>query len=461
MNEFLRLLSGRGQIERSTSPLSFNEWLSYFTYAGNQYAYGLQQTLQGNRERIGPGYPGLVTGAYKGNAVVFACMGLRLRVFSEARFQFRQLRSGRPGDLFGTEALRPLEVPWTNGTTGDLLARAIQDADLAGNFFPVRRGNRLKRLRPDWVTLVMGSENDPDLTAWDPDAELIGLIYQPGGPAGGQPTQTFLAGQFAHFAPIPDPLSPWRGMSWLTPILREIEADGAATAHKLTFFENGATPNMVVKADPNLTPEKFKEWVKAFKDEHEGLANAYKTLFLGGGADATVVGANLRQLDFKMTQGAGETRIAAAAGTPPVLVGLSEGLQAATYSNYGQARRAFADETMRPTWRNFAGSMSSVIDVPGGSELWYDDRDIPFLAEDVKDSAEIHQMEAATIRQLIDAGFEPASVVEAVKAGDFARLKHTGLFSVQLQPPQTSAGLPTANGQGELVPAGANGGGNA
>jgi phage portal protein BeeE len=55
-----------------------------------------------------------------------------------------------------------------------------------------------------------------------------------------------------------------------------------------------------------------------------------------------------------VTQGAGETRIAAAAGVPPVIVGLSEGLQAATYSNYSQARRRFADGTMRPLWRNAA-----------------------------------------------------------------------------------------------------------
>ena len=31
--------------------------------------------------------------------------------------------------------------------------------------------------------------------------------------------------------------------------------------------------------------------------------------------------ANLKELDFKSTQGAGETRIAAAAGVPPVIVG--------------------------------------------------------------------------------------------------------------------------------------------
>jgi len=66
-------------------------------------------------------------------------MDVRAKLFSEARFQFRQIRNGRPGDLFGTADLQMLEVPWTNGTTGDLLYRMIQSADLAGNAFVARR----------------------------------------------------------------------------------------------------------------------------------------------------------------------------------------------------------------------------------------------------------------------------------------------------------------------------------
>jgi hypothetical protein len=40
-------------------------------------------------------------------------------------------------------------------------------------------------------------------------------------------------------------------------------------------------------------------------------------------------------------------------------------------------------------------------------------------------------------------------VVAAVIAGDFSRLQHSQLFSVQLQPPGT--GEPTSNGQPEPV----------
>jgi hypothetical protein len=271
---------------------------------------------------------------------------------------------------------------------------------------------------------------------WDLDSELLGYIYHPGGRhSGSDPIWLDVkAYRVAHFAPVPDPEAPYRGMSWLGPVLREISADSAATSHKLAFFENGATVNLAVVLDSEVSKEMFEWLEEKFRKGHEGVARAYKTLFMGGGADVKTVGADFRQMDFKSTQGAGETRIAAAAGVPPVIVGLSEGLQAATYSNYGQARRRFADGTMRPLWRNVAGSLSTLVDVPADARLWYDDRDIPFLQEDQKDQADIQQTHAATIRALVEAGFVPDDVVQAVLSGDLSRLEHTGLFSVQLQP---------------------------
>jgi hypothetical protein len=171
-----------------------------------------------------------------------------------------------------------------------------------------------------------------------------------------------------------------------------------------------------------------------------------------------VVGADMHQLDFKNTQGAGETRIAAAAGVPPVIVGLSEGLQGSSLNsgNYAMARRRLADGTLRPLWRNMAASIATIIDVPADAELWYDDRDVAFLREDVKDAAEIARTEAETIRQLVDAGYEPDSVVAAILNGDWKALVHSGLYSVQLQAPGTSSTpalpAPSTNGNGASLP---------
>ena len=453
MTSLLQAVLGPMLPRRSSHPaLSWDQFLSYFSFDGSQYPLGMSQTLTGNREEIDRTYSGYVAGAYRANAIVFACMLARFSLFSEARFQFRQLRSGRPGDLFGSSDLSVLEKPWPGGTTGDLLSRAIVDADLAGTSFLVRsfeRRDRIRRLRPDWVTMVLGGEG-VSTDGWDPDAELLGILYHPGGHVGGTPL-AYTRDEVAVFAPIPDPLATYRGMSWLTPIVREVMGDAAATSHKLKFFENGATPNMVVKLDPAIPKEKFEEWVSIFeKKEPTNRLRAYKTLYLGGGADVTVVGKDLQQLDFKVTQGAGETRIAAAAGVGPIIAQLSEGLQGSSLNsgNYDSARRRFADLTIRPLWRNVSGSLEAIVPPPKNAQLWYDVRDIPFLAADVKDAAEVQAKDAQAIRTLVDGGFDPKSVVEAITAGDLRRLKHTGKLSVQLQPPSDT---PVTNDAGRAL----------
>lgn len=447
MNPLLALLP-RSESRTSFPAMSLADYFEAF----NNNPFSLHQTLRGDRETIEPNFRGVVAGALKSSGPVFAVERVRVSLFSEARFMWRELNEGRPGALFWTDELDVFARPWQNATTGDLLARAILDADLAGNHFAVirgvRDGRRIRRLRPDWVTILIGVDVDADPDA-DPvadlDGEVIGYLYHPKGPAGNADPIVLDASEVAHFAPFPDPMAQYRGMSWLTPVLREIEADKQATQHKQKFFENGATPNMVVTLDIE-DQEKFKDWVSVFNESHRGAANAYKTLFLTSGADPKVVGRDFQQLDFKVTQGAGETRIAAAGGVHPTVVGLSEGLQGASLNagNFGQARRGMSDITLRNLWRNAAGSFATLVDAPSSAELWYDDRDIRFLQEDAADAAAIRKEDALTIESLVRAGFEPPSAQLAVTADDFSLLKHTGLVSVQLQPPGTTAPTPGA-----------------
>lgn len=393
---------------------------------------GLSFTMSSQpAEAIAEDFVGYVDGIYKRNGVVAAVELVRLSVFAEARFLFQRLREGRPGDLFSLPSLSILERPWEGGTTGDLLARMIVDADMAGNFYGVAIDGEIVRLRPDWVEIIL----EPRMVGGDQVGyRRVGYAYYEGGPQRGKRPAVFLPDEVAHFAPIPDPIATYRGMSWLTPVIREVQADGAMTRHKQKFMENAATPNVAVSLAKEITPEQFEAFVERMDAQFRGPEAAGKTLYTAGGADVTVIGADLKQLDFKVVQGAGETRIAAAAGVPPVIVGLSEGLQAATYSNYGQARRRLADGTMRPLWRNAAGSLESIVRPPPDARLWVDTRDIPFLREDSKNVAEIQQTRASAIRSLVEAGYEPDSVRDAIVNDDLTMLTHTGLFSVQLNP---------------------------
>ena len=283
----------------------------------------------GVHESIEANFEELVDKAYKANGIVFACIQARALPFSEVRFQFQELVDDRPGRLSGGPQLGLLAAPWPNATTGEMLWRLEQDASLAGNCYltPVGDGpaRRLRRLRPDWVKVVSGVRGEPSLSPYETRCRDPGLHLPPDRcPTGG--------GADVHLGRADDPLladpgpdGPVAGMSWLQPVVDEIIADSHATRHKLKFFQNGATSNMVIVYDKSIKPEDLPRYQAVFDQAHAGVDNAYKTLHIGGGADAKVLGADLKQLDFKATQGAGETRIAAAAGVGAIMARFSEG----------------------------------------------------------------------------------------------------------------------------------------
>jgi hypothetical protein len=437
---------------KSISRYSFSDFVSdYFTFGGSQYGLGYQTTFPNQpAEPIGSDFQGYVNGALKANGVISAVEQVRLSVFSEARFQFQRIRNGRPGDLFGDKSLALLEQPWTGGATGDLLTRMLLDADLAGNSYTAHIGAEMVRLRPDWVDILMAPRVAPfggDGGNTTVGMTKVGYHFYDGGRGATTKPALFLADEVAHFAPYPDPLATFRGMSWLTPVLREIQADSSAMKHKLKFFENAASPNLAVSMAREITPAQFQEFIELMDSQHKGVEHAYKTLYTAGGADVKVIGSNLHEMDFKHTQGHGETRIASAGRIHPVLLGLSEGLAGSSLNagNFGAARRSTADGFFRPTWRNVCGSLEVLVPAPAGARLWYDGRDVAFLREDEKDLANIQNIRATTIRTLVDAGFKPDSVIAAVTNEDDSLLVHSGLYSVQLQAPgsgQAPAALP-------------------
>jgi hypothetical protein len=279
------------------------------------------------------------------------------------RFQFQRYHSGRPSELFGGQDLTLLEQPWVGGTTQDLLARMIQDADLAGNSYWTLADGELVRMRPDWVDIVIAPRR---MRGGQLGWRRAGYLYTEGGTHSGEEPVPLALDEVVHFAPLPDPLANYRGMSWLTPVIREIQNDGLFNGHKRRFMENAATPNMVIKGIPAVNRDQFDAAVDMMESAHGGADNAGRTWYLTAGVDATVVGSNFQQLDLKAVQGAGETRIAAAAGVPPVIVGLSEGLAGSSLNagNYGQARRRFADGTMHPLWSNAAGCLQTIVPPP-------------------------------------------------------------------------------------------------
>ena len=151
--------------------------------------------LTPGRESVGNDFRTYAESGYQGNGVVFAVANQRLMLVSQAEFKWQDLASRR---LYGTPDLTLLEQPWPNGTAGDLLARMVQDVDLAGNAYVHRVGDRLERLRPDLVDIVARESMDGAL-------EVIGFAYWRNGRHNGDP-ELYDEADVAHWAPLPHDL---------------------------------------------------------------------------------------------------------------------------------------------------------------------------------------------------------------------------------------------------------------
>jgi phage portal protein BeeE len=437
----------------------------FWAYDALTWPFLSTTSASGDKEKIEPDFEGYIQGAYKANGIVFAAIAARQRVYSQARFAWREFRRGVPGDLFSTPELDLLHYPWPNGTTGELLSRMEVTASLAGNYYATvaddqgrigraamgSESRRIVHMRPDWTTIVIDAPSgNPNAL----DARVVGYLYEPPPVGGGvprAPAVTLLPSEVCHYSPIPDPAAKFRGMSWLTPILEEVRADKLSTVHKTRVFQNGAMPALAMVFDKEVEEEAFKRFVAMFKAEHQGVDKAGKTLFVAGGADPRPLSVDFRGLEFSTTQGAGEIRIAMAAGVPAAILQIAKGLEGSSLNagNYTASKRSFAEMTLADLWSKTAASLSTLVTPPRqGPELWFDDRNIPFLQENADDRADIRVKNAQALRTLVDGGFTADAAVEFVQTNDLARLlgQHSGLLPVQLQPP--GSGENRANGNG-------------
>jgi phage portal protein BeeE len=408
-------------LDRMLGRASFDNFTEY----SGSGAYLVTTSDPSGRQKEGapPGTVRSAREALAGNGVVFACIAARSAIFSEARFQFQ---STADKHLFGLPSLSLLEYPWPNATAGELLARLEQDVSTAGNSY-IRKVNPadggdplLVQMRPDCVTIISEQRED--------DA---GRIYKvPVGyaedltPLGitDRDPQVYSTDEVAHYSPFPDPQAWFRGMSWLTPVLREVGADNGLTAYKSAHISQGAMPGLVIKYSQKLSQPVVDRLKKRFEALYGGPGNSGRTLVLDEGADVTVAGSTLEQLQYVTVQAAGQNRILAAAMVPSEIVGL-EGPREAS-GNYELAMRRFADIWARPHWRMACASLQHLLpDVTPPTRLWYDVSDIAALREGELARSQATLVRAQAVGAFVTAGYSRDSAIAAADSGDLSQLK--------------------------------------
>ena len=385
-------------------------------------------------EHIGGAFEDRVRRVREVNGVAAAAVDARALMVSQLRFAWYDDISSR---TFTNGSLSVLERPNPDVSRASMLYRLEEDASWSGNAYLRRVGNTLRRLRPDWVDIVYATATSTP-AALAEDAFVVGYRYWPGGDRDNGTPVPLMRDEVMHFASQPHPLRLGVGSSWVTSVIRDIVADGQATKHVENFLDKAATANMVITAPDGTTREAFEPWVEMFEQAHSGVGNAWSNMYVAPGTDVNVVGSSLKDLDLSAITGGIEARIAVRSRVPATLLGTREGQQGSALNagNYAQVRRMWADAWLTPYADILCGALERVVPPPQSFvELTYQRDRILFLQEDEADTASIQQSQAVTMRQLVEAGYEPQSVTEAVTTNDMTKLRHTGNVSVQLQPP--------------------------
>ena len=426
-------LLGRTE-QRTSAPVvigSFQSWVDFMT----QFSFGaIPYTVGG----VGEGLEGLVSNVHQRHGAVGAAIAARGALMSQVVPVWENIErsSSDYGSKFGDRALAVFEQPARGITREQLFARAEVHIAFTGNAYFLRGTAGLELLRPDLVDLVWASPVDTDdLTEVVATGELRGYRYWPRGR--NERHVDYLASEVAHFAPEPSALLPHIGESWVTAVLRELAVSSEATAHLESFFSNAAVPRTIIRPSKELTPGQVKEFHEVFDEANSGAENAYRTWFIGGGSDVTVVGSDLKDLDLRSVTGHIDTMVAVRSRVPASVLGTREGMEGSALNagNYLATRRLWADSWFSPYAQGLCSSLEKLVRTPNVSRLTFDPELVLFLQEDRKDAAEIMQLRAIALRQLVDAGFEPESAIDAVNNDNLARLSHSGLTSVQLLPP--------------------------
>jgi hypothetical protein len=366
-----------------------------------------------DREAVLPQWAAWAQAANASSAVVFAALYVRMNLFAEAVLQY-QAKDDK--HLFGNTGLAKLEEPWPGGTTRDLLARMEQDVSVAGNAFiwDAPGEDRLVRLRPDWTTIVSELVQVPGGGQY---RQVLGYYVEPPkGVLDQGKGQFYPAGDVVHWAPLPDPQADFKGMSWLTPAYRDVQGDDGMTQYKINYLNNAATPNILVRYSQKLNPGTVDALRERMAARYAGPQNAFKTLILDQGADLTVVGNSLSQMDFSNVMQAGTERILADSMVPAVLVGL-EPLRGAG-RGYQESLQKFANLWARPQWRSVCGALEPIAAVPPGNRLWFDTDGITALQDGEMERGQTALVKSQALLALRQAGYSRESGVEFIGSGD-------------------------------------------
>jgi HK97 family phage portal protein len=186
------------------------------------------------------------------------------------------------------------------------------------------------------------------------------------------------------------PLMGPMGTPPLMAAMKHVSIENQMTNFTQVFFQNAGVPSWIA-----VLREQYQD---ISQEDAEATAERMRQRF-GGGRGAGQIGIlpalerlervslDYNEMAFTDLSDMTAASICSAFAVPPILIHTKLGLDASTYSNYGQARRAFYEDTITPLWRRLDGAMTRALlpefDVDESVSLEFDTSEIPALQDDL------------------------------------------------------------------------------
>lgn len=287
--------------------------------------------------------------AYASQVAVYACIMARANAVSSAPVRVYQEQEGDPREL-PKHPLRRLMVqpnPMTSEAEWLLLTQVLMDATGFAAIQKVRNSGgqviQLWHLRSDWLQEVKRNQRPSDWEYQVPGIKPIELkaedvLIIAGGPS----TDLGVT-----------------GMSPIAVALREVGIDNAMTDFLKLFVDTGGVPiNALVMKDA-LKDQAAADWHRElWQAAFGGFRNWGKVPILSGGMDVKKIGSSIDELAYPQLRALTEAHICSAFRVPPIIAGVQAGIEASTYSNYEQARKAFFEDTVSGLWMRLDGALT-------------------------------------------------------------------------------------------------------
>jgi HK97 family phage portal protein len=190
----------------------------------------------------------------------------------------------------------------------------------------------------------------------------------------------------------PNPASQWWGLSPFIPGHRSILFDRYGGEFLNSFFEKGATPQIVVETEIGNSPGAIATLQKSFEIANTGRKSYRRPLVLPKGAKASQL--NMSIADTQMIELINQNRenILALLRIPKHAVGLQVGSSLGS-EEYKTALRFMWQSTIKPVVKRFAGSLTKFFEKDLGPDylIDFDVSEIEVATEDSKKRGEYSQ----------------------------------------------------------------------